>query len=232
MSEEYIRKHLKINSLSKIKLNRIDDFVTEHLQQLTILDPSITDWNKHIKSLRNTAIKKNKDKKPKKPKKPTKKEASQAEEETTPAPDSDDADVNEEHLLTSLREQIVSKLQIKEWTSSSDFLSFYNGAQGEYQDLTEDDLDSIPPMHRDMIKLYTHLWKVTVEELFSEGFSIEKHIQKVNNEISTDMKLKYFNKEKNYAKWEKNQPPTRINHYIQSYGIHIKDFFSHKIRFK
>ena len=226
MSEEYIRKHLKINSLSKIKLNRIDDFVTEHLQQLTTLDPSIADWNKHIKSLRNTAIKKNKDKKPKKP---TKKEASQPEEETTPAPDADDADVNEEHLLTSLREQIVSKLQIKEWTSSSDFLSFYNGAQGEYQDLTEDDLDSIPPMHRDMIKLYTHLWKVTVEELFSEGFSIEKHIQKVNNEISTDMKLKYFNKEKNYAKWEKNQPPTRINHYIQSYGIHIKDFFSHLI---
>ena len=165
MSEEYILKNLKIKSLSKIKLNTIDDFVKKHSQKLKQLDPSIKDWNKHIKHLRNKAIKKNKEKPAKEPKKT--KTKTKLIEPTTPkgkpsflkGDDTSGDDTRDKSIdisLQSLREQIITKLKIKEWTSYSDFLSFYKSLKDEYKDLTEDKLDDIPRIHREIIKLYTH----------------------------------------------------------------------------
>ena len=62
MSEEYILKHMKIKSLNKIKLDKIDPFLEKHETKLKNIDPSIKDWKKHIKNIRNISIKENKKK--------------------------------------------------------------------------------------------------------------------------------------------------------------------------
>jgi len=66
MSEEYkdyILKHMKIKSINKIKSDTINSFLKTHESKLTELDPTITNWEKHIKKMRNDAIKENKKKK-------------------------------------------------------------------------------------------------------------------------------------------------------------------------
>lgn len=123
MSEEYILKHMKIKSFNKIKLDQIDPFLEKHETKLQKIDPSVKDWKKYIKKIRNIAIKENKSKKDK-----SKKEI----EPTTPREKppfykgedprikdtrSTNTTSDKDEILTKLERDIVKKAKVKEWTS-------------------------------------------------------------------------------------------------------------------
>ena len=217
---------MKIKSFNKIKLDKIEPFIKQHKEKLKELNPSIKDWTKYIKKLRNDEIKENKKKKEK-----SKKE--NVSEPTTPRenppfgkdkdPRLEDTSPTNDKKIIELENDIMKKSKIKEWISLEDFLLFYSDNREDLSQL--EDMSELSGRYQNMIKLYLYIWKLKYKELFSSQFSIDKRISEIKDEIKADFSLKYFDKEKNYSKWVKKQSSDEINKLIKSYGIHIKPYF-------
>jgi len=229
MSEEYILKHMKVKSLNKIKIDKIEPFLQKHETKLTEIDPSIKNWLKYIKKLRNDAIKKNKPSvKKEQVKKPSVKKEPSTPREKPPFFEGDDPrSVETKDILVKLENEIVRKLKLKEWTSLDDFLSFYSKNRTDFYDI--EDISVLSKRFQDIIKQYLYIFKVTFKELFSASFSIDEKVKDISEEIKTDLALKYFGKEKNYAKWVAKQSSNHIRNLIKSYGIHIKPYLIHLV---
>ena len=226
MADEYILKNMEVKSFNKIKLDTVEPFLEKHETKLKEIDPSVKNWLKYIKKLRNTAIKEKK-------KTPEKKKILKEVEPITPREKppwftGEDRRLDQkDDILVQLENEIVRKNKIKEWTSLEDFLSFYSENREELSQL--DDISILSSRFKDMIQQYQYIWKVKFKELFSPSFSIDQTVQSISDQIEADFALKYFDKEKNYAKWIKKQSLTEIKKLIKSYGIHIKPYFIHLV---